>query len=105
MECPKELPSKRREASLMSTHLIEHREGARGKTAYIGETRVRVSDIARIYETLQLEFITERILEAIPHLTEEQVVAALRYWQANREEINRELVRDEEVADSLRSSV
>ena len=89
----------------VSIKTIEVRESRSGRSAYVGQTRVRVSDIARMYETLQMEFITERIREAIPHLTEDEIVAALQYWKSHRQEIDSEIERDEEVLDSLKSAM
>ena len=89
----------------MSEEAIEHRRGAVGKSAYLGKTRVRVSDVARLYETVLMESVTGRILEAIPHLTEEQVLAALRYWKAHPEEIEAEIKRDEAALTSLQQAV
>jgi uncharacterized protein (DUF433 family) len=58
---------------------IEVRAGRGGKSAYVKGTRTRVSDIVRLYDIMKEELIIERICRALPHLTEEQVRAALDY--------------------------
>ena len=85
--------------------LIEHRVTATGKSAYVGATRVRVSDIARMSESLQTELMVDRIREAIPSLSEAEIVAALRYWDTHRGEITQEIQRDEDALSSLDSAV
>jgi uncharacterized protein (DUF433 family) len=73
--------------------LIEHKAGPGGKTPVIKGTRVRVSDIARLYEILQDEVVVERIQRSLPHLTPSQIHAALTTgertnkkskWRSNR---------------------
>jgi uncharacterized protein (DUF433 family) len=84
--------------------IIQHRKGTAGTSAFVGSSRVRVSDIAQLYETLRLEFVAARIQEEIPHLSESEIVAALRYWQGHPDEIAQEIERDEEALRSLQSA-
>jgi len=70
---------------------IEHRRGAGGESAYVGASRVRVSDIARQYSVALDELVIERIQRAIPHLTPEQIYEAIKYWRNNRKEIEAEI--------------
>ncbi len=67
-----------------------------GSHPYIIEgTRVRVNDIARLYELCLQELVIERIGKALPHLSEEQIEAAVRFWREHPDEIAQE-IRDEE---------
>jgi uncharacterized protein (DUF433 family) len=85
--------------------IIQHRKGTAGTSAYVGNSRVRVSEIAQLYETLEFESVAARIQEAIPHLSEPEIIAALRYWQDHPDEIAREVERDKEALKSLKSAV
>src|SRR5438552_18598260 len=60
-------------------------------------TRVTVHQIAACY---QQGWTPEEIADQYPHITLAQVYAALAYYHANREEIDREL--EAEAADFLR---
>jgi len=84
--------------------VIQRREGASGPSTYVGDSRVRVADIALMYEALQLELVAERIREAVPHLTEPEIIAAIRYWREHPEEIAQEIERDEDALKDLKSS-
>jgi uncharacterized protein (DUF433 family) len=84
---------------------IEHRTGAAGiPMAYIGRSRVRVSVLAAMYQSLLDEIVTERFQEAFPHLTAEEITAAMQYWRDNPEEIAREIEADEQIIRSLPSA-
>lgn len=89
----------------MQSKAIQHRKGSGGVSAYVGDSRVRVSDVARLYETLLTELVIERIHEALPHLTEPEVTEAIRYWHAHPKEIADEIERDENAARTLKSAV
>jgi uncharacterized protein (DUF433 family) len=67
-----------------------------GRTRIDG-TRVTVHQIAACY---QQGWTPEEIGDQYPHITLAQVYAALAYYHANREEIDREL--EAEAADFLR---
>jgi uncharacterized protein (DUF433 family) len=89
----------------MPSKVIQHRKGSGGVSAYVGDSRVRVSDIAQLYETLLAELVVERIREALPHLAEAEITEAIRYWRAHPQEIAEEIERDEVAASSLESAV
>jgi uncharacterized protein (DUF433 family) len=63
---------------------IEVRKGPGGESAYIKGTRTRVSDILRMFDVMRDEVIIERICRALPHLTPDQVRAALEYGRGNQ---------------------
>jgi uncharacterized protein (DUF433 family) len=84
---------------------IEHKPSAYGGRAegkaMIAGTRVRVSDIARLYEIKLDEMMIQYISEALPHLTREQIREALDYWRANRAEIDREIELEEALMSQI----
>ncbi|REJ85983.1 MAG: DUF433 domain-containing protein [Planctomycetota bacterium] len=81
--------------------LIEKRENREGRLrAFVGETRVRVSDVAA-----QMEFhgkSPDEIVAAFPQLSLAQVHAALSYYYDHRQEIVDERRDDEGYAQRLR---
>lgn len=84
-------------------NFIEHRSGAGGRSAYVGQTRVRVSDVARLYKIMHEEVIAERIQKSIPHLTTTEIHAALEYWRENTQEIEDEITEEEELLSKISS--
>lgn len=82
---------------------IEIRKGAGGESAYIGRSRVRVSDVARMYPLMLDELIIERMSRSLPSLTEEQLAEALAYWRAHPEMIQAEIDEEEKILASLPS--
>jgi uncharacterized protein (DUF433 family) len=89
----------------MPEDLIEVRHGAGGKSAFIAGTRVRVSDIARLYSLTQEELITERIQRSLPHLSLPQVRAAIDYWRQNRRELDGEIAFEQSILEKLPSKI
>jgi uncharacterized protein (DUF433 family) len=86
----------------MSSKNIEHRIGAAGiPMAYIGKSRVRVSVIAAMYQSLLDEIVADRFHEAFPHLTTEEIAAAMQYWRENPDEIANEIEADKQIIQSL----
>ena len=71
--------------------------------AYIGRSRVRVSVLAAMYQSLLDEIVAERFQEAFPHLTTEEIAAAIQYWRDNPEEIANEIEADKQIIQSLPS--
>ena len=72
--------------------LITKKPGVCGGSATIAGTRIRVADIVsywRLYEDVG------RIQEALPHLDQSQIVAALTYYDDNSSEIEG-LIKEEE---------
>jgi uncharacterized protein (DUF433 family) len=78
----------------MKNDLIEVREGAGGKSAYVGRSRIRVLNIMNAYQIHLDEIIVERICVDYPQLTPEQVIAALEYGREHEAEIDRERAED-----------
>ena len=74
---------------------IEIRMGAAGPNAYVGKSRIRVIDIARMYELFHEDAIVGYIVRSLPSLTESQVHDAIKYWRAHHDEIAR-LIEDED---------
>jgi len=75
---------------------IEHVAGAAGNIRPVVKgTRTRVSAIAQLHEQLQHETPAERIQYALPHLSIEEIEAALEYWRMHPEEIAEDIARDE----------
>ncbi len=89
----------------MPSKVIQHRKGSGGVSAYVGDSRVRVSDVAQLYETLLADLVVEGIHDAWPHLSDAEITEAIRYWQAHPQEIADEIDRDEEAVRSLKSAV
>ncbi len=68
--------------------------GVLGGRARIAGTRIAVSHVvAMVKEGLTVD----EILQEYPHLTREQVEAALRYYEEHREEIDAELEEEERI--------
>ena len=74
---------------------IETRQGAGGESAYIAGTRVRVSDIARLYALLKEESMIERIQRSLPSLTVPEIEVALEYWRVHKSEVESEIAEEE----------
>lgn len=64
----------------------------------ISDTRVTVHQIATLYKQGEPP---EEIAEHFPHLTLAQIYAALTYYHANREEIERDLQQERLEAEQL----
>ena len=79
----------------MARQLIEVRHGPGGRSAFIKGTRVRVSDIAQREGLRNGMSAPEQICRALPHLTPEQVQAALEYWRTHPEDIQKEIEEEE----------
>jgi uncharacterized protein (DUF433 family) len=80
--------------------LIVRRPGICGGSPTIEGTRIRVSDI--IYSSQLHDGNVEAIREGYPHLSAEQVEAALEYYGKHRESIEREMAEEKELADEAR---
>ena len=85
----------------MSPEGIDVRRGSGRKSAYIGGTRVRVSDIVRLYIRLRAEPLNERILASLPYLTLAQIDEALEYWASHGDEIESEIAEEDRIAESI----
>ena len=80
---------------------IETREGPGGSSPYVGNSRVRVSDIARLYRLIESETIVERINYSLPHLTPAEIQDALDYWNTHPNEIENEIDEEERILSTL----
>lgn len=76
--------------------LITRRARVCGGSPTIAGTRVRVSDVVRYW---RLHGDRVRIQKALPHLDENQIRAALDYYDAHKDEIEGE-IKEEEVPAS-----
>ncbi|HEX5140131.1 MAG TPA: hypothetical protein VFX19_04260 [Dehalococcoidia bacterium] len=56
---------------------IEVRKSAGGKTAYVGASRIRVSDVVRLDRITQDGLILEGLQRSLPTLSRDQLEAAL----------------------------
>jgi len=81
--------------------LIERRSGPGGESAYISGTRVRVSDIAGLYAVLGEAL---RIQEALPHLSQPQILAAIDYWHSHQTKVEAEVNEEELLLERLSST-
>jgi len=79
-------------ATVNSGNDIEVRPSASGRSTYVGASRVRVSDVVRLH---QQELSLKEILKALPHLTRNQILSALAYWETNRAAIASEIEEEE----------
>jgi uncharacterized protein (DUF433 family) len=73
--------------------------GTYGGKPRIAGHRIRVQDVVVWNEHAGMTL--DDIVSTYPGLIPEKIVAALRYYQAHREEIERDLKEEEELADSL----
>ena len=80
---------------------VEIRKGAGGDTAYISGTRVRISDVARLYRLMEEEVIVERMRRSLPSLSPSQLTSALAYWRAHEEEIEEEIQEEERLLKKI----
>ena len=86
--------------SVMSTAidtLLSHSASICGGRIRIDGTRVTVHQVVTFY---QRGLTPEEIVEQYPHINLAQIYAALAYYHANRDEIDREL--EAETSDFLR---
>jgi len=77
-------------------HIEKRKRTSGSEAAYVGASRIRVSDVVLAYELALDELVLKRVHQTYPTLTLDEVEAAIRYWRANREEILREIVEDAE---------
>ena len=84
---------------------IEIREGAGGKSAYVGRSRIRVSDIAQQYQLALDELVIERICRGFPSLAPEQIEAAIKYWREHKEEIDTLIAEEEAILRRIPSKL
>lgn len=78
--------------------LITRSPDVRNNRPCIAGTGVSVRTVVGLYK---LGLNPEEISREMPHLTLAQVYAALTYYHANREEIERDIVEEETAADEI----
>lgn len=75
------------------------------RTPEIREGRPRIAGtgvtVRRIVGWYKLGLTPEEIVVEVPHLTLAQVYAALAYYHANRDEIERDITEEEAIAEQL----
>ena len=84
------------------TDRITKTPGVCGGKACIAGHRVRVMDIVMRHEDLGLS--PDEIVAAYPELSLSDVHAALTYYFDNVDEIRNDILRNDEIAEELRSS-
>ena len=85
---------------------IEIRQGGSGQElAYVGRSRIRVSDIAVSYRIALDELVVNRIHESLPTLTKEQIYAGIEYWRKHPAEIEKVVREDGEALEQIRVPV
>ena len=81
---------------------IEIRQGGSGRElAYVGSSRVRVSDIAESYRIALDELVVERIHASLPTLTKAQIRAGIEYWREHPAEIEKVVRQDREALSQI----
>jgi uncharacterized protein (DUF433 family) len=78
---------------------ISHDAAIQGGTAVICGTRTPVSTIVAMYPVY--ESSVANIVDALPHLSEEDVRAALAYYENHREEIEAEYAQEARAVAAL----
>jgi uncharacterized protein (DUF433 family) len=81
---------------------IESTPGVCGGKPRIAGHRIRVQDIAAWHEFHGMT--PDEIIAGYPQLTLSDIYAALAYYHAHREEIQRQMQDDEELVANLRKS-
>jgi len=64
-------------------------------------TRVAVSDIVELHHLLRWDL--QRILDEYPYLNEEEVIAALEYYERHTEEIDKYIMEEKEINGQLQN--
>ncbi|MGI8916500.1 MAG: DUF433 domain-containing protein [Chloroflexota bacterium] len=72
---------------------IAHYEGVQGGAAVIRDTRTPVSTIVSMYPVYDSS--VARIVDALPHLSEADVYAALAYYRKHQQAIDADIQRHE----------
>ena len=88
----------------MKKTTVEIRQATSGPTAYAGRSRVRVSDIARRYQSALDDLIIERIQDALPTLSRVEIEDAIVYWREHPAEIEKIITEENAILERLASS-
>ena len=78
---------------------ISRYEGVQGGAAVIHGTRTPVSTIVAMFPAYASD--VSKVVDALPHLSELSVRAALAYYEAHRTEIDADMERHERVLHAL----
>ena len=85
-------------ALLTRTHYITRKQGILGGEPIIAGHRIPVRAIV---ETIRLGYTPQEVAaDMYPQLTPEQVLAALEFYEGNRDEIDRQIMENE-IPDEL----
>jgi len=79
---------------------ITKKEGVCGGKPIIAGTRIKVSQIAIYYE--KMNYTTDDIVRAHPHLTLAQVHDALSYHYENIQEIDRQIAEERQMVEEMK---
>ncbi|TET69418.1 MAG: DUF433 domain-containing protein [Candidatus Aminicenantes bacterium] len=82
------------EQSLRALSIVKNPKICNKRPIILG-TRIAVSNIVELHHLLEWDI--QRILEEYPYLSEEQVIAALEYYEQHTQEINKYLVEEKEI--------
>jgi len=77
--------------------------GTCGGKPRIAGHRIRVEDVVIWKERMGMTI--DEILASYPTMTPEKIAAALRYYEAHREEIERDLKENDEFADQIEAQL
>lgn len=83
----------------LRTLLIGRNQEICGGRPTILATRVAVSDIVELHHLLRWDL--QRILDEYPYLNEEEVIAALEYYEQYTEEIDKYIMEEKEINGQL----
>ena len=76
-----------------------------GTSPAIAGTRIRVAIIAQICKRIgEGSHTVGDIIKMYPHLTPEQVQAAIDYWHENRSEIEEEIREEDEISREMQAA-
>lgn len=81
------------ERSLRALSIIRNPQICNNRPIIIG-TRIAVSNIVELYYLLGWDI--QKIREEYPHLSEQQIIAALEYYEQNTQEIDEHLKEEKE---------
>ena len=80
---------------------VEIRKSGGGETAYVGRSRVRVSDVVRMYDIALRELVIERLCEGWPHLKPEQISGALKWAEQHKDMVGAEIEEEERLFNKI----
>lgn len=86
--------------NLINHPYITRKEGVCGGKPIIAGTRIKVSQIAIYYE--KMNYTSDDIVRAHPHLTLPQVHDALSYYYENIQEIDRQIAEERQMVEEMK---